>query len=56
MVSANYTVAIIVLVLFTILGIAGFLIWYLNTGFSRIGRRVKDDLEEGSESSRSGSR
>jgi hypothetical protein len=54
--SGNYVVAIIILVLFTVLGLVGFFIWYANTGFSRMGARAKGDLEEGSSSSGSSRR
>jgi len=58
MVYANITIAIIILVLFTVLALVGFGIWYADIGFSRMGRRVKGeaDEEDGSRSSGSSGR
>jgi len=55
--QGNITIAVIILVLFTVLGIAGFVIWFANVGFSRMNSRAKQiDDEEGGSSRTSGSR
>jgi len=55
--QGNITIAVIILVLFTVLGIVAFFIMFANAGFSRMNRRAKEvDEEEGGSSRSSGSR
>lgn len=50
MVAANITIAIIIIMLFVVLTAVGFAIYFLQTGFSRLGGRSRaseSDEEEG---------
>lgn len=49
MVAANITIAIIIIVLFVVLTAVGFAIYFLNTGFSRLGRRGGGSTTESDE-------
>ena len=37
--QGNYTIAVIIIVLFAVLALVGFAIWYVQTGFSRIAEK-----------------
>lgn len=46
MVKRNITIAVIIIVLFLLLAIAGFAIWAVQTGYFPFGKRGKEGDEE----------